>query len=101
LGGIVIPAHVERTSYGLFPSLGLISDEWHVPALEISRLTTPEKVAAKFPAVRNYPLIQSGDVHRLNEFLGTSIFTIAHRTAAEIAMAFQNIDGRKVCIESK
>src|SRR5215208_1659866 len=35
LGGIGIPAHVERTSYGLFPSLGLILDEWHVPALEI------------------------------------------------------------------
>jgi PHP family Zn ribbon phosphoesterase len=27
LGGLVIPAHVERTSYGLFPSLGLISEE--------------------------------------------------------------------------
>jgi hypothetical protein len=101
LGGIVIPDHVERTSYGLFPSLGLISDEWHVPALEISRHTTLEKVAAKFPTVRDYPLIQSGDVHRLNEFLGTTIFTIAHRTVAEIGMAFQNIDGRKVCIESK
>lgn len=101
LGGIVIPAHVERNSYGLFPSLGLISEEWRVPALEISRHTTPGKVAVKFPAVDKYPLIQSGDVHRLDEFLGTTIFTIAYRTTAEIEMAFQSIDGRKVCIESK
>jgi PHP family Zn ribbon phosphoesterase len=53
LGGIVIPAHVERTSYGLLPTLGLISDQWHLPALEISRHTTPERAAAIFPAVRN------------------------------------------------
>ena len=56
LGGLVIPAHVERTSYGLFPSLGLISEQWHVLALEISRHTTLEKGAAKFPALRKYPL---------------------------------------------
>ena len=101
LGGMVIPAHVERTSYGLFPGLGLISDEWHLLALEISRHTTPEAVAAKFPAVRKYPLIQSGDVHRLDEFLGTTVFTLASPTVMEIGMAFQNIDGRRVCIESK
>jgi len=99
LGGIVIPAHVERTSYGLFPSLGLISDEWHVLALEISRRTTPEKVALTFPATRKYPLIQSGDVHRLDEFLGTTIFTINSPTLMEIRMAFNNIDGRSVYIE--
>src|ERR1041385_463255 len=75
IGGLVIPAHVERTSYGLFPTLGLISENWDVSALEISRLTTPEKVARIFPAVCQYPLIQNGDAHRLDEFLGTTIFT--------------------------
>jgi PHP family Zn ribbon phosphoesterase len=99
LGGIVIPAHVERTSYGLFPSLGLISENWQVSALEISRHSTPEKVAAIFPAVHNYPLIQSGDVHRLDEFLGTTVFTIASRTLLEIRLAFKRIDGREVSIE--
>jgi 3',5'-nucleoside bisphosphate phosphatase len=100
LGGIVIPAHVERTSYGLFPTLGLISDEWHVLALEISRHTDPEKVAVRFPAARRYPLIQSGDVHRLDDFLGTTLFTMASPTLMELRMAFHNIDGRSVCIES-
>jgi PHP family Zn ribbon phosphoesterase len=101
LGGIVIPAHVERSSYGLFPSLGLISDEWKVLALEISRHTTPDKVAVTFPATRNYPLIQSGDVHRLDEFLGTTVFNLNSPTLMEIRMAFNNIDGRSVCIETK
>ena len=30
LGGLVIPAHVERFSFGLFPTLGLISEKWHL-----------------------------------------------------------------------
>ena len=98
LGGLVIPAHVERTSYGLFPSLGLILDEWQVPALEISRRTTPEKIAVTFPATRKYPLIQSGDVHRLDDFLGTTNFTLNSPTLVEMRMAFKNIDGRRVCI---
>lgn len=99
LGGMVVPAHVERTSYGLFPSLGLISAEWHVPALEISRHTSSEKVAVRFPAMRKYPLIQNGDAHRLEEFLGTTIFTINSPTLLEIQMAFNNTDGRSVRIE--
>ncbi len=100
LGGLVIPAHVERTSYGLFPSLGLISETWQVSALEISRHSTPETVAATFPAVRKYPLIQSGDVHRLDEFLGTTVFTLASRSLLEIRMAFKHMEGREVCIET-
>lgn len=99
LGGIVIPAHVERTTYGLLPTLGLISEKWQLSALEISRHTTPEKAAATFPTLRNRPLIQSGDVHRLDEFLGTTIFTLDAPTLVEIEMAFKNIAGRGVCIE--
>jgi 3',5'-nucleoside bisphosphate phosphatase len=100
LGGLVIPAHVERTVYGLLPTLGLISEQWNVSALEISRRTTPEKVAQTFPGVRKYTFIQSGDVHRLNEFLGTTIFTLLSPTLMEIDKAFKKISGRDVCIET-
>jgi 3',5'-nucleoside bisphosphate phosphatase len=101
LGGVVIPAHVERTVYGLLPTLGLISETWNVTALEISRRTNPEQAVETFPALRNYPLIQSGDVHRLEEFLGTTIFTLLSPTLMEITMAFQKISGRDVCIEGR
>ncbi len=101
LGGIVIPAHVERTIFGLFPTLGLISEKWRLLALEISRHTTPEKVAMTFPAVQKYALIQSGDVHHLDSFLGTTVFTLASPSLMEIRMALSHIDGREVCIETK
>jgi hypothetical protein len=101
LGGIVIPAHVERFSFGLFPTLGLISEDWNLIALEISRQITPQKAWEMFPATRNYPLIQSGDVHRLDDFLGTTVFTLASPTLLEIRLAFNKIDERDVCIELK
>lgn len=100
LGGLVIPAHVDRTAHGLLPTLGLISEEWQVPALEISRHTTPEKASAAFACLRGYPLIQGGDVHQLDAFLGTTLFRLASPTLIEIRLALRQIDGRAVCIES-
>jgi PHP family Zn ribbon phosphoesterase len=100
LGGIVIPAHVERNSYGLFPTLGLISEKWQVLALEISRHTAPPQAARLFPALGQHPLIQSGDVHHLDGFLGTTVFTLDAPTLMEIRLAFKGIEGREVCIET-
>ena len=99
LGGLVIPAHVDRTSYGLFPTLGLLSPEWPILALEISRHLTPEKAAVTFPSIKRIPLIQSGDVHQLDQFLGTTLFTLAEPTLAEIKMAFKGENLRMVNVE--
>ena len=100
LGGLVIPAHVERTTYGLFPTLGLLSDQWPILGFEISRHTTPEKARATFPSIGNYPLIQSGDVHRLDEFIGSTIFTLEKPTLHEIRKALKGEDHREVFIEN-
>ena len=101
LGGLVIPAHVNRTAYGLFPTLGFLADWWHFPALEISRHITPEALHNQFPTSRNLPIIQSGDAHRLDEFLGTTLFEMQTRTLAEIRLALSGENGRKVWIEPK
>jgi PHP family Zn ribbon phosphoesterase len=98
LGGLVIPAHVERFSYGLLPTLGLISEKWPLEALEISRNITPEKAFSRFPALQPYELIQNGDVHLLDDFLGTTVFSLASPTLMELRMAFHHMDGRDVCI---
>ena len=99
LGGLVIPAHVDRTTYGLFPTLGQLADNWPILGFEISRHTTPEKARTTFPSMGNYPLIQSGDVHRLDEFIGTTIFTLEEPTIDEIRMALKTEDQRKIFIE--
>lgn len=101
LSGIVIPAHVDRTAYGLFPTLGFLADWWHFPALEISRHIKPEILHEKFPTSKNHPLIQSGDVHRLDEFLGTTSFDLEAPTLQEIRKALLGEDQHNVHIQAK
>ncbi|HRQ24132.1 MAG TPA: PHP domain-containing protein [Anaerolineales bacterium] len=101
LGGLVVPAHVDRTSFGLFPTLGFLADWWNFPALEISRHITPDGLYEKFPSSIGHPLIQSGDAHRLDEFLGATLFEIEAPSLSEIRMAFLGENGRKVCLERK
>lgn len=101
LGGFVIPAHVDRKSFGLFPTLGFLADWWHFPALEISRHIQPEALNEKYPSSKNHPLIQSGDVHRLNEFLGTTLFELEGPTLNEMYQAFLGQGQRKVHIQTK
>ena len=98
LGGLVIPAHVDRKSFGLFPTLGFLADWWNFPALEISRHITAETLHQKFPSSKNHPLTQSGDVHRLDEFLGTTLFEIEAPTLDEIRKAFCGENQRSVRI---
>lgn len=96
LGGLLIPAHVNRQAFGLLPTLGFIPEELeqnHV--MEISRHLSPEKALVEFPQLKSRTLIQSGDAHRLNEFLGVNVFSMEKPTISELTLALSNLDGRK------
>lgn len=98
LGGLAIPAHVDRKANGLIEILGLIPPGFE--ALEISRHITPEAARQKFPQTRGYPLLQSGDVHLLDGFIGSTEFEIEKPNIAEIRLALGGLEGRKVTIHS-
>ena len=94
LEGLLIPAHINRKVNGLIEILGFVPSDLPFSALEISRHITPEKALELFPQIKGYNLIQNGDVHRLNEFIGTTHFTVEEPTIKEIRLALQNVDGR-------
>jgi hypothetical protein len=98
LGGLAIPAHVDRRAYGLIANLGFVPADIRIEALEISRHLKPENARQVFPQLEGYPLIQSGDVHRLEEFLGVNEFIITCPTVAELRMALANESGRRFSI---
>ena len=98
LGGILIPAHVNRKSFGLLEILGFVPMDVPVDALEISRHITPQKARETFPQIAAYPLIQNGDVHGLDGFLGSSHYTLAAPTIAEIRKAVHGLEDRSVRI---
>jgi len=96
LGGFAIPAHVDRKAFSLIANLGLIPPGFE--ALEISRHLKPDEAATRYPQVRGYPLIQSGDVHRLEEFLGVCEFHLEVPSLREIRMALKKEAGRELSI---
>jgi PHP family Zn ribbon phosphoesterase len=99
LGGLAIPAHVDRKANGLIEILGLIPAGFE--ALEISRHITVEAAQQKYPQIRGYPLLQSGDVHLLDGFLGTTKFELEKPTIAEIRLAIGGQEGRKLAIRPR
>ncbi len=94
LGGLFIPAHVNRPAFGLLPMLGLVPPGIRADALEISRHITPEKARRLYPQIAQYPLTQNGDVHLLGDFLGVNEFFLETRSTSEIRLAFQQSAGR-------
>ena len=94
LGGLFIPAHVNRQAFGLINHLGFVPPVLNIIALEISRHLSPENARREFPQIKGYPLIQSGDVHYLSDFLGVTAFLIKEPTIKEIKFALNGEEGR-------
>lgn len=96
LGGLAIPAHIDRKAFGLIENLGMIPIDLPIDALEISRHITPDLALKKYPEAASFRIIQSGDVHHLDDFLGSNYFWIQSPNLAEIQLAFQEELGRKM-----
>jgi len=94
LGGLMIPAHVNRKANGLLAILGLVPDDVPIEMLEISLHTTPEQAYQDFPALKGYPLIQDGDAHFLEDIRGLNDLSLEEITVDEIRRAVLGIDGR-------
>jgi len=92
LGGLAIPAHIDRKANGLIEVLGLIPPGFE--ALEISRHISPQTARQKYPQIGTSPLLQSGDVHLLDGFLGATEFELNAPSIAEIRLALKGLDGR-------
>lgn len=87
LGGLAIPAHIDRPSFSLLANLGFVPPDLAVPALEIFRLTDPAALVAQHPYLAAWPLIRGGDAHRLTEIARAMRIAIATPTVAALAHA--------------
>jgi hypothetical protein len=98
LGGLAVPAHVNRSAFSLIANLGFVPPGVPFDALEISRHLSPQQACQKFPQLNQFPLIQNGDVHRLDEFLGVNVCRLAAPTISELRSALRNEKGRSLVI---
>lgn len=98
LGGLFVPAHVNRTANGLIALLGLVPTDIPLEVLEISRHLRPDEAPRRLPQICGYPLMQDGDVHYLDDFLGSTDWTLETPSIAELRKAIHNQEGRSFCI---
>ncbi len=96
LGGLFIPAHINRKAFGLIETLGFVPEDLPVEALEISSHISPEEARKRFPQITGYTLIHSGDAHRLDEILGLNQFFIEAPSISEIRKAIQGHEARTI-----
>lgn len=87
LGGLALPAHVDRPAFSLLANLGFVPPGLDVPALEIFRLTDPASLRRSRPNLARWPFIRNGDAHRLDEMGGRLTLELAAPTVAEVARA--------------
>lgn len=98
LEGLFIPAHVNRHAFGLIYHLGFVPPGLPIDALEISRHISLKDALREYPQISGFPLIQSGDVHYLDDFLGANQFTLQEPTIPEIKLALSNQNGRSLAV---
>ncbi len=92
--GLLIPAHVNRSAYGLFPVLGFVPPDLDIKILEISKHLNPQNALDQFPQLANFYTIQNGDAHFLNEITGFNAFQMEKITVEEISNAIEQKNGR-------
>jgi hypothetical protein len=99
LGGIFIPAHINRTAFGLISQLGFVPDDLNYDALEISKHISLPKFLLQNPYLKSKTFIQSSDAHFI-ENLGEAciMFSLENLSFDEINMALHGAKGRKVNI---
>lgn len=99
LGGLFIPAHINRSKYSLVSQLGFIPKDLKFDALEISKNITTDKAFKDFSYVKNARFIRSSDAHSLDQ-IGTSITSMKMEELSwnELMMAILGIDNREMII---
>jgi len=100
LGGLFIPAHIDRKKNSLYSQLGLMPENLNADALEISRATKPEKFIEMHPEVAGYTVLRSSDAHFTEDIAAcTTLFRIKEASFGEIRQALKGINGRGIEIK--
>jgi hypothetical protein len=99
LGGIVIPAHVDRPSFSLLSNLGFVPEGIDVHGLEVTPRFIPSSGFQQWPQLKAWCLIVNGDAHRLQEIQHRTLLKISAPVVQEISLALQGLEGRKVVVD--
>jgi len=100
LGGICLPAHIDRPSYSIITSLGFIPPQLDIAGVEMSSLTSLKKTVQWGAVLGGWGALVNSDAHRLNEMAARTRIRVAAPTVTEIRYALDGKHGRGLDILS-
>ena len=74
LGGIIVPAHIDRKSYSLISSLGFIPLDLDIKTCEVSKKETFDNVLKNYRFFKDYQFIHGSDAHQLEDIAEREYF---------------------------
>jgi hypothetical protein len=97
LGGLAIAAHIDRESFGILGQLGFVPEGLPLDALEVTRRTGVAEARRRHPEYARFAIIESSDSHVITDIgKGITRALLSEATTAEMKMAFENRDGRRI-----
>ena len=100
LGGLFVPAHIERPMFGILSQLGFMPDDLNCDALGIMGQSIEFDIRNRFRLKQDMPLIKASDAHVLHMIgSGCTVFEMNEINFDEIVSALKGVDGRKTFIE--
>jgi PHP family Zn ribbon phosphoesterase len=99
LGGLFVPAHVDRSMNGLYRQLGILPEDLEMDGVEISRRTNAKTMIRNHPELARYQLVQNSDAHFVDD-IGrcSSQLLMKEPSFREFSKALRGEAGRKVII---
>lgn len=97
LGGIFIPAHVNKSKNSLISQLGFVPPDLKFDALELSKHIETEVFLQSYPYLKNSTIVRNSDAHQ-PDLIGesTTQFLMQGPEFSEFRLALKNAEGREV-----
>jgi len=89
IGGVSIPAHVDRSSNSIISNLGFIPDYLNIKYIELSRRCDSEPFFNKNAYLKKYGFYNSSDSHYLEDIFEREVFLdLKERSIEELFLKF-------------
>lgn len=97
IGGLFVPAHINKGTTSLISQLGFIPPDLKADGLEINRRTTREEILKKFAYLKRFNFITDSDAHFIDNIGDVyNVIYMEHRNFQEFALALAGKEGRYI-----
>ena len=97
IGGLFVPAHINKGTTSLMSQLGFIPPDLKADGLEINKFTTRAEMLKKFAYLKRFNFITDSDAHFIDNVGDVyNVIYMEHRSYAEFVLALRGEEGRYI-----